>query len=147
MNEKEKDKTQEELLMLFPVVIDDIKTLKRQQWTITYYGLLLLAAIIGFYGLLRSPYNHASCLEKGLLLAAAIVVFVVCTGYLIEHQYRLTQYRKRLEKIRNEFTERTKEIVDVREDYTSFGYFFGIVIPFILFLLAGVFFVGWILYR
>jgi hypothetical protein len=132
--------------MLYPITIEDIRHLKRQQWSITYYGLLLDAAIIGFYKLLNTSLV-VTCREKAFLLVAALIVFGICVGYLIEHQYRLTDYRKRLKGIRNTFTDETKEILPLSEDYTSFGYFFGIVIPFIIVLILGVIFIAWILFR
>jgi hypothetical protein len=140
------ERREQELRMLYPVTIEDIRHLKRQQWSITYYGLLLDGAIVGFYKLLSTSLT-VTCKEKAFLLVAAFVVFLICVGYLIEHQYRLTVYRKRLKEIRDTFTEKTKEILPVSEHYTSFGYFFGIVIPFIVVLTLGVIFIAWILFR
>ena len=35
--------------MRWQITIDDIRYIKNRQWTVTYYLLLLFAAIIGFY--------------------------------------------------------------------------------------------------
>ena len=60
----------------YSILIDDIKYLKSRQWIITYYLLLLYAAIIGFYKLMGFDKNNDFCFEKTLL---SILILLIAT--------------------------------------------------------------------
>ena len=152
MNDKNSKTEAEELRMLYQITIDDIRYAKRQQWAITYYGLLLITGILGFYKLIQSSKTNIACFEKGILFALAVLIALMGTWILCTFQKSLCEYRERLVRIINKkenFSKKFKDALgDISRDYTSFYYYFGsIVFPFILILWIAAGFVFWIFYR
>lgn len=64
--EKTQSTEHSDFLNRYSILIDDIKYLKSRQWTITYYLLLLYAAIIGFYKLMGFDDGTGYCIEKSV---------------------------------------------------------------------------------
>ena len=79
--EKSESTEHSEFLNRYSILIDDIKYLKSRQWTITYYLLLLYAAIIGFCKLMGFDDGTGYGIEKSVLiiltfLIAALTLFI-----------------------------------------------------------------------
>jgi len=88
-----------EFLKRYSILIDDIKYLKSRQWTITYYLLLLYAAIIGFYKLMGFDkpmgFDKGSdvCFEKTILSILILMIATFGTIYQWLFQSRISRYR------------------------------------------------------
>ena len=76
---------------LFRDAVDNIRLLKRQQWTITNYAIAVDAAI---YAIAIHFPGH--CTVRVLLTVLAAVVFAYGVGVLIDFQCNMTKFRKRI---------------------------------------------------
>ncbi len=94
---------QAELLMLYEASGRDTWETKRQQWMVTYYGLLLHAALVGYVALRTepepSPVELAS-VEKLLIVILASFMAVSGFWYLTTSQISLVKFRRRAARIR-----------------------------------------------
>lgn len=98
-NEKEKQKN-DELRLLYSACVSEIDSFKKQQWQVTNYGLLLLAAI-GSFPKLLGTLNQV---EYFVLFGAAFSV-LVSGWYLVGVLDDSIQVRrKRLTESRKQFT-------------------------------------------
>jgi hypothetical protein len=145
LDELDPETRNSELIMLFQVITDDIKNLRRQQWTATYYILLTYAAIIGFYSL---KSINTSSLAPPLLSIVALGMNLLGLWYVMDTNKNLCFYRMRLTRIKENFVEVAKEILDIRttaqedERYVSFRYYFiPLTLSFIALLFVGLLFV------
>ena len=77
----------------YSILIDDIKYLKSRQWIITYYLLLLYAAIIGFCRLMGFDKNNDFCFEKTLLSILILLIATFGTIYQFVFQSTIHRYR------------------------------------------------------
>ena len=146
MSEQENsDREAAEFRLLYQTTADDIKYVRRQQWAITCYALLLIAAIVGFHDILF----HPGLVEKSILVFLAFVIGIAGTLYLISLQKTLSKYRGKLMKITDHFSGVAREtLLESLPDYNSFRcYFLTIVLPFILVMFIAVCFVAWFAYR
>ena len=88
--------TIEDFRMLYQLMPGIIETTKQRQWTITYYLLLLHAAIIGFC---KTVKIDSSCnnlpFEKVVLTVLAFLIIAFGVYRLLEFQFTLARYRKR----------------------------------------------------
>ncbi|UCG80256.1 MAG: hypothetical protein JSV60_09865 [Desulfobacterales bacterium] len=134
-----------ECRLLYQITADDIRYVRRKQWAITCYGLLLIAAIVGFHDVLF----HPAPLEKLILVVIAFVIAIAGTLYLIALQKTLSRCQGKLTTISNHFSEFSRQaLLDPPCDYSSFRYYFlTLILPFILVMFIGAFFVAWIVYR
>lgn len=92
----------DELLLLYQDSIDIIRDLKRQQWTMTYYALLLYAAIIGAYSLIYDETAEGFPVDN-LLPLFLVIVATMSTIILVLAQFSLRRRRIRLLWMRNYF--------------------------------------------
>jgi hypothetical protein len=134
-----------EFRLLYRTTADDIKYVRRQQWAITCYVLLLMAAVVGFHDILF----HPGPVEKFILVTIAFLVAIAGTLYIVTLQETLSKYRSRLMIITDHFSEACRETVSESEtDFTSFRYYFlTIILPFIVVMFIGAVFVTWFVYR
>jgi hypothetical protein len=88
---------QEELRMLYQITVSDLSYFKTQQWNVTYYALLIQAALVGFAKVLSPPLTllDRSLLAVLSLLAAAAALFV-----LNKLQRSITVRQSRLDAVR-----------------------------------------------
>ena len=102
---------------VYRVLFEEMKFAKRQQWTVSNYMLLLLAAIFGVGATLKSTIASP---EKHVL--SVLVVFIVGAGwyFLIDLQRYLTELRERIQDIEATFDEVDQDLLQVRE-YKSPG--------------------------
>lgn len=82
--------------MRYQVIIDDIKYIKSRQWAVTYYLLLLFAAIIGFYKIISPEQVILSCWLRCILFMVAVGVAVFGILFLNGLEKTLARYRERL---------------------------------------------------
>lgn len=86
------DREHAELLMLHPSLAEDTRQLKRQQWTVTYYGLLLHSALIAYVAF-RKQHGGPSFSESLLLAVLALLVVIFGLWYLWKSHTSLVEYR------------------------------------------------------
>ena len=133
-----KRETHEDFRMWYRITIDDINFVKMQQWRITYYVILLLAGIAGFYQILHS-INKAVCpSQKHIMIFLGLMLVFVGTTLLLLFQHTMANYRKRLtRKILPELAWKMRQVMSSestksRVPYTSFFKDFFIVAVLIL---------------
>ncbi len=134
-----------ECRLLFQITAEDIRYIRRKQWAITCYALLLIGAIVGFHDVLF----HPTPFEKFILVAIAFVIAIAGTLYLITLQKTLSKCQDKLTTISNRFSEFFRQgLLDPPSDHSSFRYYFlTLILPFILVIFIGAIFVAWIVYR
>ena len=83
---------------VYKELVDELRSMKQQQWTITNYAILLLAAVfaVAAKGL---SVPHLSSKLNVLILATAIIG----TGLLLTIQYNMAIARARLDKMENTY--------------------------------------------
>jgi membrane protein YdbS with pleckstrin-like domain len=74
------------ILAVLNQLYEELKSMKQQQWTITNYGVLILAAI---YAVKLPDVGHAQSLLKGFAVATA----VFGSALLLWVQYNLARAR------------------------------------------------------
>ena len=84
------------ILAVFNQLFEELRSMKQQQWTITNYGLLILAAI---YAVKLSGVPHSQTYLKILAGATA----VLGSGFLLWVQYDMVGTRWRLDTVHNKF--------------------------------------------
>jgi uncharacterized membrane protein YeaQ/YmgE (transglycosylase-associated protein family) len=84
------------ILAVFNQLYEELKSMKQQQWTITNYGALILAAI---YAVKIPGVSHSQTYLKVLALVTAIAGSCL----LIWVQYNMAQRRWRVDEIHNNF--------------------------------------------
>jgi hypothetical protein len=93
------------LVAVFNNSADHIQFLKKQQWTITYYCLLLYAAIVAVF---KTYLTNASCIEKGILLAISTVLCVIGCILIFVFEKSMKDHRVIIENIYESFPEEKK---------------------------------------
>jgi hypothetical protein len=63
----QRDSTPDEIRLLYEVTVADLTYFKTQQWAVTNYGLLLLAAIVGAAQFLKPAPNQWERIVLGVL--------------------------------------------------------------------------------
>ena len=84
------------ILTVFNQLFEELRSMKQQQWTITNYGLLILAAI---YAVKLSGVPHSQTYLKILAGATA----VLGSSFLLCVQYNMVGTRWRLDTVHNKF--------------------------------------------
>src|SRR5262249_59202150 len=85
---------------VFKELFDEIKSAKQQQWTITNYGALILAAIYAVRHQL--PAEHLQSKLKFLAILA-IATAVVGSFFLLRIQSHMARSRRRLDKLQKTY--------------------------------------------
>jgi hypothetical protein len=83
---------------VFKELFDEIKSAKRQQWTITNYGLLILGAIYAVRHQLPAGVTHLQSKLKFLAILA-IATAIVGSFFLVRIQSHMARSRCRLDKL------------------------------------------------
>lgn len=85
-----------ELLALYPVTTQDLAFFKSQQWSLTNYGLVALAAIAGVRQL--ANVNVTPCIA--VVLCSVAILITLLTGLLLWRLHgSIKERRARLERI------------------------------------------------
>lgn len=75
--------------ILYKEAVDNILSLKRQQWTITNHALVAFAAVVAIS-------KGSNSVESTLLTIAALVGWMYAVSCMVHTQYTMTKYRRRL---------------------------------------------------
>lgn len=86
----------EELRLLYDVSVKDIEFFKKQQWLVTYYGVLVYGTLVAL-AKISSP-------GKWTLCAGAISAWLLCAVLLAALEHSIGVRRDRLAAIRGKFS-------------------------------------------
>jgi hypothetical protein len=129
------------LIAVFNKAADHIQFLKKQQWTITYYCLLLYAAIVAVF---RAYLPNASCLERGVLFLFAAGLCVIGCILVFVFEKSMKEHRVIIDNIYEAFPEEKKIALAHTVASTDVRL---IRIVLVASLIIGFIIVGWSLYR
>jgi len=94
MNEEEQARNSgEDFRLWYRIRMDDIRFAEGRQLTVTYYVLLLMAAIAGAYMLVDSTTGSITLLEIWALMILAFLLSGIGSLLLIDLQKNLKKYR------------------------------------------------------
>jgi len=82
--------------MKYQAILDDIKFIRGRKWAVTYYLLLLYAAIIGFSKAIGLDQTYGSCGQKGILFTIALGVAALGIYFIYDMQRTLARYRRNI---------------------------------------------------
>lgn len=99
-----------DLRLLYQDCLDNIRDLKRQQWTVTYYALLLYAAIGGAYNLVKDRHLDGFQIENWLPYLLVVFGFISVT-LILRAQFALRGRRVRLHYIREHYFDDVVELL------------------------------------
>jgi len=85
----------EELKLLYEVTVKDLEFFKKQQWLVTYYGILVFGGLV--------TLAKITTLEKWAFFSVAGLTFLLCSLLLstLEHSIGVGVGRVRLELCRD----------------------------------------------
>ena len=83
---------------MFKELFDELKSMKQQQWTITNYGALMLAAIYGVRHQFPAEVTHLQWKLK-FLASLAIATAILGSSLLVVIQWNMRRSRRRLDKL------------------------------------------------
>src|SRR5262245_57176716 len=86
----------------FKELFEEIKSAKQQQWTITNYGVLILAAIYAVRHQLSEEVTHLQSKLKFLAILA-IAIAVLGSFFLLRIQSHMARSRCRLDKLQKTY--------------------------------------------
>jgi uncharacterized integral membrane protein len=87
---------------VFKELFDELKSMKQQQWTITNYGALILAAIYAVRHQLPAEVTHLQSKLK-FLATLAIVTAALGSFFLLRIQSHIARSRRRLDKLQKTY--------------------------------------------
>jgi len=96
MNDSEREPRNDFLIAFFQISADHIKFMKKQQWTITYYCLLLYAAFLGIF---QFTDPKLSSTEKLLLVLASFLISVAGSCFLAFFRSSISEHRNIINRI------------------------------------------------
>jgi len=121
----------ENIIFFYQLTADEINQTQKQKWSITYYCLLLNAAILGIYKILQM--NEVQFFEQLALFFLAIAVTFAGILYLIFTQKIFIDYHVRLRRIYKNLPDDKYIILEKQKfNHTSLGFqLSNVVAPFI----------------
>ena len=124
----------ENILFFYQLTFDEIHNVQRQKWSITYYSLIINAAIFGIYRLLAA--GSIRLIEQLTLISLAVIVMFAGILYLVFTQKILVDYHVRLRRIYKNLPEDKYVILEKQNfNQASFGYqLSNVIIPYIFVL-------------
>ena len=125
-----------ELRMLFQSTMEEIRYLKRLEWTIPNYVLLLFAASVAI--------SKTQSICNATIIAIDIAIAIFASGYLIIIQRDMVSKRRWQNKITPKFEPYSRTIVGNGADSWKDWLFF---VPFLILVWIGVFVVWHILQK
>lgn len=135
------EKARTELSLFFQDSVDNIRFLKKQQWMVTNYVILLYVTIFGIH-------NHidATFCEKYLLLTVAFSILLSGIYLIFKLHKSIVGFRMRLKEIRKNFDEESIKAWKAhnKPQHTSFWYNIEISLFLSGILLLGMIFISWL---
>ena len=95
--EAKKREMSQAVAMNYQAMFADLKSGKRQQWTMTNYLLLILAGLFGVKHAVATQTQLSNC-EKGVATALAFIAFLMWLYLVILVQCSIVKTRKRIER-------------------------------------------------
>ena len=132
------------LVAVFNNSANHIQFLKKQQWTITYYCLLLYAGIVAVF---KTYLTNASCFEKGILFAISAALCVIGCILIFTFEKSMREHRVIVENIYESFPEERKIAFAKTSEGSASSDVPLIRFTLIASLIIGLVIVGWLLYR
>ena len=132
------------LVAVFNNSADHIQFLKKQQWTITYYCLLLYAAIVAVF---KTHFTNAPCIEGGVLLGISTVLCVIGCILIFVFEKSMKDHRMVIKNIYKSFPEEEKITYTNTLSGSAPTDVPLIRSMLIASLIIGLVIVGWLLYR
>lgn len=87
--------THEELKLLYETSVKDLEFFKKQQWLVTYYGILVYGALV--------TLAKITTLEKWVFCVVAGVTALLCSVLLSALEHSIGVRRDRLDAVREQF--------------------------------------------
>jgi len=117
------EKIAEEMRLTYQRGLDEIDYLKRQQWTVAYYIILLYAGLLGIKSLVP---NEANGLDHTIGILA-ILIGLSLVWLILDLQHSLRNSRRLVCEIQDKhFNPETQAVLETpgvsTEQYTSFWY-------------------------
>lgn len=134
-----KDQEHAELLVLYQVTTQDLTFFKSQQWALTNYGLLALAAIVGVRQL--SQVKITPCVAT-LLCAVAVFLTVLTAWLLLRLHGSIEERRGRLERIYARFSDEFRTARGMKRSVSAWE----IVLPLFGLLALALWLTVWLLF-
>jgi uncharacterized membrane protein len=124
----------EHILFFYQLTTDEIHNVQKQKWSITYYSLLINAAILGIYMLFDT--GTIRIFEQLTLMALSVIITFAGILYLVFTQKILVDYHIRLRRIYKNLPEDKYIILEkMNFNQASFGYqFSNVIVPYIFVL-------------
>jgi uncharacterized membrane protein len=125
---------QEHLLFFYQLTSDEVHHVQKQKWSITYYSLLINAAIFGVYKLLES--GSIKLYEQLALISLSVIVMFAGVLYLVFTQKQLVEYYVRLRRIYKNLPE-DKYIILEKQEFNQASFpaqLSNVIIPYIFVL-------------
>jgi len=114
-NQEDEKKGREDVRLVYELAGADSRFLKAQQWTVTYYVLVLYAAVFGVNDFL----GNASLVEKVLLTAIAFFAFLAGCLYIQSCQQTLDRYRCWIKTFTDPKSQRLGECYKLHKEVAS----------------------------
>lgn len=129
------------LIALLQNCAKHIEFMKRQQWTITYYCLLLYVAIFGICRYIK----ELTSLEKVIVFLPGILICVASCYFIILFRDSIAEHRRIVSRIYKLHELECKEVgINSNEsEYRDTGIFVTLLATIIVGLLA----LGWLIFR
>ena len=110
-----------QMLMLYQVNVNDIHWIKRQQWTIGYYVLLVYAALFGLYSIFQEKFVENFCSSQKPVVYFSMVLialFVNCAGifHFADIMQKLCLYRFRLLAIKKKLGKDARATLEIADE-------------------------------
>lgn len=124
----------EHILFFYQLTTDEIHNVQKQKWSITYYSLLINAAILAIYLFFDS--GAIKVFEQLALMSLSAVITFAGVLYLVFTQKVLVDYHIRLRRIYKNLPEDKYVILEkMNFNQASFGYqVSNVIIPYIFVL-------------
>lgn len=115
---KQPEPEPESLRLLLKAYLEDIRHAKNQQWLVAYYGLLIQAAIVGFYQVINPELTDCLTTTVAVLLTlVSLISLTLGLAILWNYNKELYYYRTRKQELKEKlqlshFTRQPKHCSD-----------------------------------
>lgn len=124
----------ENLVFFYQHTTDEIHHAQKQKWSITYYCLLLNAAVFVVFKLLET--NMVKLFEQAVLFSLSIIITFAGVLYLVFTQKLLVDYHVRLRRIYKNLPE-DKYVILEKQKFNQTTFTFqvsNVILPYIMVL-------------
>ena len=142
-------KESREHVLLYQDAIDNIRQYKRQQFTVTKYGILLQVAIVALHEKFLASAVKPNCFEEAILSGVSLLVLIVSGALILRFHRDMVGCRQRMKEIRDSFEETSKQAwrADNKPTHTSCFHNIAMAITLVGVLFLGTLAVWWAMFR